>query len=221
MTNYKLEFRHRPECSESIQEKHSRFLAQLAGLGAPWSLGNTIELPDIEDELVVSVSLDKLLPSGVKGRISYALRNPKYLEDDAQFDDALFIEFAGGKVDCLDLIKRVFPQYIKAFGAYRAALHDWSVTRSDWPMVVAACEATKKDVNGREGVFRIHAANYFDRELCSRAFGKSPKQVVDCLNNHVDSVSELDDGVLIVVRYSPMSTNELTQVSQRLKEILS
>ena len=221
MTNYKLEFRHRPECSESIQEKHSRFLAQLAGLGAPWSLGNTIELPDIEDELVVSVSLDKLLPSGVKGRNSYALRNPKYLEDDAQFDDALFIEFAGGKVDCLDLIKRVFPQYIKAFGAYRAALHDWSVTRSDWPMVVAACEATKKDVNGRDGVFRIHAANYFDRELCSRAFGKSPKQVVDCLNNHVDSVSELDDGVLIVVRYSPMSTNELTQVSQRLKEILS
>lgn len=221
MTNYKLEFRHRPECSESIQEKHSRFLAQLAGLGAPWSLGNTIELPDIEDELVVSVSLDKLLPSGVKGRISYALRNPKYLEDDAQFDDTLFIEFAGGKVDCPDLIKRVFPQYIKAFGAYRAALHDWSVTRSDWPMVVAACEATKKDVNGRDGVFRIHAANYFDRELCSRAFGKNPKQIVDCLNNHVDSVSEFDDGVLIVVRYSPMSTNELTQVSQRLKAMLS
>ena len=77
------------------------------------------------------------------------------------------------------MIARVFPQYIKAFGAYRAALHDWSVTRSDWPMVVAACEATKKDVNGRDGVFRINAANYFDRELCSRAFGKSPKEILD------------------------------------------
>jgi hypothetical protein len=221
MTKYKLEFRHRPDCAEPIREKHSRFLAQLAGLGAPWSLVDTIELPDIEDELVVSVSLDKLLPSGVKGRISYALRNQHYLEDDAQFDDTLFIEFAGGKVDCPDLIKRVFPQYIKAFGAYRAALHDWRVTRSDWPMVVAACEATKKDVNGRDGVFRINAANYFDRELCSRAFGKSPKQIVDCLSNHVESVSEFDDGVLIVVRYSPMSANELTEVSKGLEEILS
>ena len=221
MTNYKLEFRHRPDCAEAIQEKHSRFLAQLAGLGAPWSLGDTIELPDIGDELVVSVSLDKLLPSGVKGRISYALRNQTYLEDDAQFDDTLFIEFAGGKVDYPDLIKRVFPQYIKAFGVYRAALHDWSVTRSDWPTVVAACEATKKDVNGRDGVFRIQAANYFDRELCSRVFGKSPKQIVECLNNQVESVSEFEDGVLIVIRYSPMSANELAEASKRLKEILS
>ena len=86
---------------------------------------------------------------------------------------------------------------------------------------MAACEATKKDVNGRDGVFRIHAANYFDRELCSRAFWKNPKQIVDCLNNHVDSVSEFDDGVLIVVRYSPLSANELTEVSKRLKEMLS
>lgn len=221
MTKYKLEFRHRPDYAEPIREQHSRFLAQLAGLGAPWSLSDTVELPDIEDELVVSISLDKLLPSGVKGSISYALRNQHYLEDDAQFDDTLFIEFSGAKVDCPDLIKRVFPQYIKAFGAYRAALHDWSVTRSDWPLVVAACEATKKDVNGRDGVFRINAANYFDRELCSRAFGKSPKQIVECLNNQVERVSEFDDGVLIVVRYSPVSANELAEVSKRLKEMLS
>jgi hypothetical protein len=88
-------------------------------------------------------------------------------------------------------------------------------------MVVAACEATKKDVNGRDGVFRIHAASYFDRELCFRAFGKSPKQIVDCLSHHVERVSEFDDGVLMVIRYSPMSANELTEASQRLKEILS
>lgn len=221
MIKYKLEFRHRPEHSESIENKHIRFLEQLAGLGAPWNLGGAIELPDIAGELIVSVSLDKVLSSGVKGRISYTLRNQNYLEDDAQFDDAVFVEFSSGKVDYSKLLAEVFPYYVKAFDDYRAALHDWSVTRSDWPAVVAACDATKKDVNGRDGVFRINAANYFDRELCSRAFGKTPGQIVDCLDGHVENVSEFNEGVIVIVSYSPLSANELTERGERLKAILA
>lgn len=220
MTKHKLEFRHRPKFSESIEKRHKNFLEKLSGLGTPWDLDGALELPDIEGELVVSVPLDKWLPKGVKGRISYALRNEKYLEDDAQFDDSLFVEFSNAKVDYSDLLKRIFPAYADAFGAYRAALHDWSVTRSDWPAVVAACDATKKDVNGRDGVFRINAANYFDKELCLRAFGKNPQQVVSCLQGHVEEVSELAGGALIVVSYTPLSTSEITTAGERLKELL-
>lgn len=220
MTKHKLEFRHRPKFSESIEKRHKNFLEKLSGLGTPWDLDGALELPDIEGELVVSVPLDKWLPKGVKGRISYALRNEKYLEDDAQFDDSLFVEFSNAKVDYSDLLKRIFPAYADAFGAYRAALHDWSVTRSDWPAVVAACDATKKDVNGRDGVFRINAANYFDKELCLRAFGKTPQQVVSCLQGHVEEVSELAGGALIVVSYTPLSTSEITTAGERLKELL-
>lgn len=220
MTKHKLEFRHRPKFSESIEKRHKNFLEKLSGLGTPWDLDGALELPDIEGELVVSVPLDKWLPKGVKGRISYALRNEKYLEDDAQFDDSLFVEFSNAKVDYSDLLKRIFPAYADAFGAYRAALHDWSVTRSDWPAVVAACDATKKDVNGRDGIFRINAANYFDKELCLRAFGKNPQQVVSCLQGHVEEVSELAGGALIVVSYTPLSTSEITTAGERLKELL-
>jgi len=56
---------------------------------------------------VTSVSLDKLRPVGVKDRISCVLRDQKYLEDDAQFDDTLFIEFTDSKVDYSDLFKVV------------------------------------------------------------------------------------------------------------------
>jgi len=118
------------------------------------------------------------------------------------------------------LLKRIFPAYVEAFGAYRAALHDWSVTRSDWPAVVAACDATKKDVNGREGVFRINAANYFDEKLCLRAFGKSPQQIINCLKGHVEETSELAGGVLIVVSYTPPTTSEIATAGERLKELL-
>lgn len=220
MANHKLEFRHRPNYAEPIEEKHAQFLAQLSGLGAPWDLAGTPEVPDIASELVVSVPLDKQLPAGVKGRMTYALRNQQYLEDDAQFDDTLFIEFAGNKLDYSDLLDRVFPAYIQAFGAYRATLHDWSVTRNDWPVVLDTCEATGKDVNGREGVFRINAANYFDQELCTRAFAKTAQQIVECLNGHVHKVAEFEGGVLIIVSDSPLSSDELMRVGERLKDRL-
>ncbi|QKF50570.1 hypothetical protein [Pseudomonas graminis] len=220
MTTHKLEFRHRPKFSEPIEKRHEIFLEKLSGLGKPWDLAGAVEVPDIEDELVISVSLDKVLPKGIKGRIVYSLRSEKYLEDDAQFDDSLFVDFSIAKTDYSDLLKRVFPAYVQAFGAYRAALHDWSVTRSDWPAVVAACDATKKDVNGRDGVFRINAVNYFDEELCLRAFGKSPQQIISCLKGHVEEASELDGGVLIVVSYTPLSTSEIATAGERLKKLL-
>ncbi|WP_083236475.1 hypothetical protein [Pseudomonas sp. S3E12] len=220
MTTHKLEFRHRPKFSEPIEKRHQNFLEKLPCLGKPWDLAGAVEVSDIEGELVVAVSLDKFLPKGIKGRIAYALRSEKYLEDDAQFDDSLFVEFSNAKVDYSDLLKRIFPAYVHAFGAYRAALHDWSVTRRDWPEVVAACDATKKDVNGRDGVFRINAVNYFDEALCIRAFGKSPQQIISCLKGHVEEASELAGGVLIVVSYTPLSTSEITTAGERLKKLL-
>lgn len=220
MTKYKLEFRHRPNFSESIEDRHNNFLRAVSDLGVPWGLNDSLKVSPIGSELVTSVSLDKLLPVGVKGRISYALRDQKYLEDDAQFDDTLFIEFAASKVDYSDLLKVVFPRYIKAFGSYRSALHDWSVTRSDWPLVVEACEATKKDVNGRDGVFRINAANYFDKELCFRAFGKGPRELVDLISGYVEEVREFEDGILIVISYNPLSVDELLSAGERLKSLV-
>jgi len=220
MTKYKLEFRRRPNFSESIEDRHNNFLRAVSDLGVPWGLNDSLKVPPIGSELVTSASLDKLLPVGVKGRISYALRDQKYLEDDAQFDDTLFIEFTASKVDYSDLLKVVFPRYIKAFGSYRSALHDWSVTRSDWPLVVEACEATKKDVNGRDGVFRINAANYFDKELCFRAFGKGPRELVDLICDYVEEVREFEDGVLIVISYNPLSADELLSAGDRLKSLV-
>ncbi|MEA9589719.1 hypothetical protein VC279_20205 [Xanthomonas sp. WHRI 10064A] len=220
MTTYKLEFRHRPKFSESIEKRHKNFLEKLSGLGKPWDLADAVEVPDIEDELVISVSLDKFLPKGIKGQVTYSLRNEKYLEDNAQFDDSLFFELSNAEIYYSDLLKIIFPAYVSAFGAYRAALHDWSVTRSDWPAVVAACDATKKDVNGRDGVFRISAVNYFDGELCLRAFGKSPQQIISCLKGHVEEASELAGGVLIVVSYTPLSTSEINTAGELLRKLL-
>ena len=38
ITTYKLEFRHRPSVSESIEERHKDFLRAIGDLGVPWNL---------------------------------------------------------------------------------------------------------------------------------------------------------------------------------------
>jgi hypothetical protein len=85
---------------------------------------------------------------------------------------------------------------------------------------VEACDATKKDVNGRDGVFRINAANYFDKELCFRAFGKGSRELVDLLNGYVEEVCEFEEGVLIVISYTPLSADELLSAGDRLKSLV-
>lgn len=47
-TNYKLEFRHRPGVSESIEERHKDFLRAIGDLDAPWNLKDAIKVSLLE-----------------------------------------------------------------------------------------------------------------------------------------------------------------------------
>lgn len=219
MDKYKLELRHRARPGEVFSERHEAFLKEISRLGFPWNLVGSGPLPDIGSELIVSLSLDKVLGSGIKGRITYVYRGLSCIEDSAQYDDSIFIEFYGDKVSSSDLIK-ILPVYIQAFDCYRATIHNWSITRSDWPKVVDACNGTGKDVNGRDGVYRINAINYFDRELCHRAFGLSPEQIVKRLDGKVESVSLLNDGVFIIYCSRPMSREEHENINAEVRALL-
>lgn len=219
MDKYKIELRHRAQSNESFEEKHKTFMEAISELGRPWCLAGLGSLPDIGSELLVTVSLDKVLGAGIKGRLTYMYRNEKYLEDNAQYDDSLFIEFNSGKIIFEDVVK-VLPVYISSFGCYRATVHHWGVTRSDWPKVVEECNSTGKDVNGRDGVYRINAINYFDRELCKRAFNLSPEDIVMRLTGKVESVSVLSDGVFLVFSSQPLKREEHEKIDSEIKTLL-
>ena len=45
MTKYKLEFRHRPNFSESIEDRHNNFLRAVSDLGVPWGLSDSLKVP--------------------------------------------------------------------------------------------------------------------------------------------------------------------------------
>lgn len=219
MSKYKIELRHRVQSDETISERHGRFLDRIARLRSPWNLSGIGSLPAIGAELLVGLSFDDLFGPGIKGRLTYVYRSADYLEDNAQYDDSLFIEFKAGDME-LDEIVEVFPVYVEAFDAYRATLHNWNVTRSDWPDLVAACRKTGKDLNGRDGVYRINTINYFDRELCSRAFGLTPEQLVARLEGKVQLVSMIHDGVFMVYDSSEMDARDFQGVDSYVRRFL-
>ena len=220
MDKYKIELRHRAQPDEPFEEKHKKFIEEVSELDSPWNLEGLEPLPDIGAELLVTVSLDKVFGKGVKGRLTYMYRNNDYLEDNAQYDDNLFIEFNAGKINLEDVVK-ILPYYVSAFGCYRATVHNWSITRSDWPKVVEGCNDTGKDVNGRDGVYRINAINYFDGDLCQSAFGLSPEDIVNRLNGKVELVSLLNDGVFLVYSSQILERSEHEKIDHEIKTLLN
>lgn len=220
MEKYKIELRHRARVDESFEEKHSKFMSAIAGLGRPWNLEGLGELPGIGSELLIAISLDKFLGVGIKGRLIYMYRGRGYLEDSSQYDDTLFVEFSSRKLSLKSVVD-FLPVYIMAFECYRATVHNWEITRSDWPKVVERCDETGMDVNGRDGVYRINAINYFDRELCGRAFDLSPEEVVERLSGKVESVYLLGDGVFLVYSSQPLERQAHESVDHEVRRLLA
>lgn len=222
-SKYVVEFRHRPVLSDEIGIRHDRFLKNQSGIGEPWQLpcDERVSPSDITGELSSIVDLNGVMGKGLKGEIVYQLRRESYLRDAAQYDDNFAIEFNPKKIDYSDLVLNVFPKLATAFESYRATIYEKSMARLDWREIMQQARSSGKDVNGRDGVYRINVINYFDRELCQRAFGLSPENIVDRLNGNVESVSLLNDGVLLVYSSQLLDKSEHEKVDHEIKSLLN
>jgi len=168
----RVELRRRASVEEPIKKVHEEFSIFLHEFDKPWGYKG-LNVPDVDlsaAELIFVVMLDDLCSRGCKSYISYKLRNKEYLQDNAQYDDYLIIEFKFKDQDFSVFLERVLPSYIRAFNCYRASIINCNLALQDWPEIVEQCNSTGRDINGRDGVYRINEINFFDRELCKRAF---------------------------------------------------
>lgn len=219
MDKHTIELRHRAKSNESYEDFHTNFLMAISELDSPWNLKDLEPIKSIGSELLVTLSLNNILGKKFKGRITYMYRNQNYLEDNAQYDDNIFIEFNPGKVDYNEMVK-ILISYVSAFECYRATIHNWAITKSDWPQVTEYCNTTGKDINGRDGVYRINAINYFDRELCMRAFGLSPEEIINKLNGKVENIFFLNDGVFLIYKSNPLNREGHERVDNTIRLLL-
>jgi len=222
---YRIELRHRAAANESIREKHDKFMQALARHAPPWGLRGR-EIPPAPDvapgNLSAVVTLRGLLATGEMSYVRYALRSERYLRDNAQYDDYAIIAFSSGGAERLRaLFHEVLPAYVEAFDCYRATIHDLDIQMADWKWVVELSNSTGRDVDGRDGVYRIHPGNYFDGELCRRAFGAAPATIIERLQGKVEKVSALGDGVLLACNSAiPLPREEYEKMDARVRSLL-
>ena len=77
------------------------------------------------------------------------------------------------------------------------------------------------DVNGRNNIFTLNVAEYWDAELCQRALGYGRDEVIKRLSGKVPLVRPLMDGVYVVFSDNPdLTFEEFCAYNDRLKPVL-
>ncbi|WP_156948423.1 hypothetical protein [Marinobacterium jannaschii] len=221
---YVMIFQHIPIISDGILERHRRFLNKQADISEPWRLPteNSVSVSDIgKGELISITKLRKFLGKGISGEVSYCLRKDHYLINNSSRDDRLIYEFNPEKVDYKALVNDVFPELVRSFECYRAAIYDEDAFLPHWRELKRVNREFGKDLNGRDGVFYINPVTYFSRSLCNLEFSISPDEIVSILDGKIEHVSLLLDGVLIRYSSEVLSETEYDAVDKYIRSLLT
>lgn len=146
--------------------------------------------------------------------------------DHAANDDQMSIEFPshGSSVDYAHVLHEQFAEVTIAFSAYRAITYI-----ADHPVdfllqhkkEVELLRKSGANINGRNNIFTLHPAQYWDAELCQKALGYGPDEVVRRLDGQVPLVRPLMDGVYTVLNDDPdLSFETFCAINDRFKPIL-
>jgi len=207
---------------EDVVRLYKSVMADLHKLEPPWGL------KDIPPQPVPDFAGDPELHVGFKPK--HGLKPPleslvvnianrsrtKKPDDDSLYDDQLLIRFKlrHPAVDYRQLVSRIFPTYIATMNAYSALVNSADILLKDDD------DAEGRPFNGRRQVDRIGPANYWDRELCSRAFGMPPERVVERLKPRVTEARLLHGGALVIYSFDPMPGDEISKIDAELRPLL-
>lgn len=165
--------------------------------------------------------LTPFLNTGLSGAISYSARYPMGMTDKAMFDDVLTLEVDEKALDYREFSLSVFELVVSCFRCYRASIvHDLDLDLDDYDQVIEMSQSLRIDVDGRDSVFRVHPVNYFDEQLCQRAFRLGAAEVVQRLQNQVELVKCVGDGVLVIVTGALVPRRELKGIHDLVASLL-
>lgn len=226
MKKYRIGFRHRPHPEEDFLQRHAQFLQDIQHISDTWCINpqNLKQPSDMKGELVSVVQLSKVLPKGCNGYMCYSFRGKDYLIDAGRVDDSINISFYPQKIDYPLLVNQLFPQIVQAFGCYRATIKDDDLIPGEFDIIsdmVISGRANGLDIDGRDTVYRINAVNFYDSVLCMRAFGLTPQQILERLQGHVEQVSLLGNGVLIIYSSTILDDAEFKQIDSKIRLLLT
>ena len=220
----KFEFRHRPDPKESIDQRHSKLMATIDTLGEEWAIDLRVPVraPEIGSELSAFVSLPIANESVRTASVEYLLRKDSYLLDAAEFDDLLLIEMSGNIVIGFDELEEFFIRYTSWFDSYRSrAVYSSDLQVRDWRDICKLVRSTGIDVEGRDSVYRFAPLNFFDRELCLRAFSRTPEELTKIANEGGLTAQLRNDGLFLKASLpEPLSESGLIDLDRHIKSVM-
>jgi len=234
--------------SVSIEERHTRAMARLSRIGTPLGFSG-LDLPiapDCGEHLGAAYGI-KFPIRGLRFVGNYVYRGERYIyRDIAVFDDNLRYGFktSNKALDYKVILHEHFPNVINAFEGYRAFASyagyssaycggyvpsDDGVTSIDSsghivqnnPIYNRLIADEAVDVDGRNNIYSLEPAMYWDAELCQRALGYGRDEVIRRLNGLVPKIVPLLDGVYVVFSDNPqLSFEEFMHINTHFKVIL-
>jgi hypothetical protein len=217
-------FRRRANASEDAKNLNDRLLRCLSEVPGFWKNGKLPTAVHLDQGTGESAAanISPCLATGFDGAVSYASRLPMSIVDRAISDDFLTIRSSAASFELDWFCNQLFPKVVASFAPYRAALiSDMDLYCDDHEAIYEQARMSSLDVDGRDTVFRFQWVNFFDVELCRRAFNLSVDEVSAKLQGVVKEARTVENGVLIIASDRPLIGTELEHTDNRIKVALS
>lgn len=221
----------RPDKERSIEDRHAEVMRKLSCVDGPLGfMGLHIpEAPDVGDGLAAVFAVKSSI-RGLRIIGDYVFRGEKYLyKDKARFDEHLRYKFkiSNKLINYTDILSVNYPKVIEAFGSYRAEVYfdSYPYRYEDEESANTFYKKLRSDenidFNGRNNIFTINPAQFWDAELCHRALGFGPEEVIARLKGACKLAMPLLDGVYVVFNDDPeMTYEEYVEMNNIIKPIL-
>ena len=195
-------------------------MAHLKSISWLWESNPDATLLSTSDESA-ACDLTSYANPGIKGAISYSARYTGRMTDKAIFDDVLTLEIDESATDYTQFSSIIFEKIASGFAAYRATIVvDLDLDLDDYEKIVEYAQETRKDIDGRDSIYRFNPVNFFDEEMCYRAFGFGATEVANRLANQVERVSVQSGGVLIIATSKVANSEKLNLIHNHIAGLL-
>ena len=218
----------RPDPSESIAELYTERVHRMVALSSRFSWKNAVvpAMPVRRKGGFAACYGVKYPETAIRHRGAYRIRDARYIDDDKTSDDTFSFDIKKlSREEYRDVLRRQFPELIDAVRGYRAIayldIHSSEYSRLHERQWRNIAEQTGADVNGRNNIFTLNVAQFWDAKLCLLALGYGPDEVVRRLTDKVPLVKPLMDGVYVVFNDNPdLTFEEFCAYNDRLKPVL-
>lgn len=219
----------RADVRESVADRHAELVSRMKLVDAPfgWADAAIPPPPEFGKEVYAWFRV-RYQNKRLKCEGGYAYRSADYVHPDrAVRDDHLFFQFdrRDTKINYSDLLQKVAPQVIEAFGPYRACLnfilYGVLYDQKNEDALRRLRREPAIEIDGRNNIFNLDAVSYWDGELCQRALGYGRDEVIRRLTGKVPRVEPMMDGVYVVFSDNPdLTFEEYCAYNDALKPVL-